>query len=532
MFATRHAWIHASHDPNPFARSLLRPVTIVESEDVDIAWAPPDKPDEKEALACSRHDFLFPYKNHRNEPRIGHGRLFLPPHVETAPARRGVPLVLSIHYEMDQNSAAAFLREGWAVVTPIALSEDHGGNLVGDGMDHTLAMAELVRRFEWVDRQRIAWTGGSAGGYQCLLTLESLWPVACAVANMPVTDLYYTIQYLTHANRYNEGITEVRAQPVPIVQAVSVITTKTREALGEDVDAYWNHSVPLAASLVRCPTVIHFSTADLLCTVNQLSYDYVRPPKRGDFPPGWNMDYRRFCNPHSLGKPLIEWFNRDEVEQIAVAIPTDAPLVDFIPAPEGMPPKPAVKPLVLPRPFSRDKLITIIVQDEGAPTPMCAHTKYVVQMEITPVLHHHFARGYVPSEYLTPGVLLRLLGRFSKEVPQNPTLPPIRRMYDEFDRWEALLSLETFVGKPPRTENVEALARLYSELPPIARALDVTENEAIASFYEDPVAGILWHQAMELRKNGEAKAAEEREEQLTKRHGTSTWARLRTQQSA
>ncbi len=526
MSATRHRWLESSHDPNPFARSLLRPITIVESADLDLPWIPPGEKEPKETLACSRYDFVFPYRNFANEPRIGRGRLFLPPHIEGTPKKRSVPLILSIHYEGDQNWATGFLREGWACMTPISLSEDHGGNLAGDGMDHTLAMAQLARRLDWVDLQRIGWTGGSAGGYQCLMTLTSLWPVACAVAWMPVTDLYYTIRYLSYANRYNNGITDPRAQPIPIVQAVNVITTKTKEALGEDVDAYWRNSVPPAASLIRSPTVILFSTADLLCTINQLSYDYVRPPRRGEFPPGWTMDYRKFCNPHSLEKPLIEWFNRDEVEQVSVAIPNTAPLVEVIPPPEGTPPRPPAEPLRMTKPFSRSKIVTIVVQDEGPPTPMCAHTKHSVLMDNLTFFRHHFSRGYVPPEHLTPGVLLRLLGRFSKNVPQNPTLPPIRRMYDEFDRWEVLLALETFMGN--RKENVAALARAYSEMPPVTRALDVTQDGTTASFSEDPVAGLLYHQAVELRKNGEVKAAEGREERLKKEHAGSAWARLST----
>ena len=528
MPATRHAWLQSYHAANPFDRSLLRPLTFVDGEDLDIPWTPPSASEPKETLACSRHDFIFPYHTSQGEERIGRGRLWMPPHVETLAGPCSIPLVLSIHYEAGQEWAAGYLAQGWACMTPIALGEDHMGNLAGEGMDHTLAMAQLVRRLEWVDLQRIGWQGGSAGGYQCLMTLESLWPAACAVADVPLSDLHYNVGYLAHANRYNRGITDPAALIVPIVNAVQIITERTSAYLGGDVDLAWRNSVPVGASLIRTPTIIHSSTADLLCPVHQIGHEFVRTPKRGEFPPGWSMEYRKFCNPHSLEKPLIEWFSPEEVEQVCVGIPDTAPLVDPVPPPPNRPEQPKITPLVMTKPFSRSRLITVLIQDEGAPTPFCAHTKYVVQMDALPFFRYHFARGYVPPEHLTPILLSRVLGRFSKDMPQNPSLPPIRRLHDHFDRWEALLALETFIGN--REENRRTLARVYSEMPPVARVLDVKQDDVCAAFQDDPVAGLLFHQAVVLRKNGEPKAAEAREEKLRKEHAKSAYATLKTEE--
>jgi hypothetical protein len=529
MPASRHAWLRAHHTENPFDRSLTRPLTIVGSEDIEVTYQPPGSAQPITTLACSKHDFIFPYRTVLNEERIGRGRLFVPPACDDAPKPRTVPLILSIHYEGDQGWASGFLAQGWACMTPIALGEDHAGNLAGEGMDHTLAMAELARRLKFVDLQRIGWTGGSAGGYQCLMTLESLWPVACANADVPISDLNYNIMYLKTMNRYNRGITDPAGLVIPVVQAVQSIVEKTERYLKDDVDAYWQNSVPVGASLIRSPTIIHSATGDLLCPVAQIGDDCYRPPIRGDFPPGWSMDYRKYANSHALDKPLVEWFPPEDVEHISVAIPDSAPRVDRIPVPPNRPEQPVPRPpLAMKKPFSRTNLITILTQDEGEPTPFCAHSKYAVWMDTVPYFAFHFARGFVPPEHLRPEVLTRLLGRFSKAVPQNPTLPPIRRLHEHFDRWETLLALETFVGTPARKENVDMLARTYAELPPVAKALDVDQDGILGSFAENPVAGVLFHQACELRKSGETGAAEARESRLKAEFATSPFAKLKT----
>ena len=530
MPASRHTWLRAYHTDNPFDRTLTRPLTIVASEDIEVTWQPPGSAEPKAVLPCSRYDFIFPYRTIENEERIGRGRIFLPPSCETSPKPRSVPLVLSIHYEGDQGWAAGFLAQGWACMTPIALGPDHGGNLAGEGMDHTLAMAQLVRRLGFVDLQRIGWTGGSAGGFQCLMAMEALWPVACANADVPVVDLYYNIRYLGTMERYNRGITDPAALVIPVIHAVQSIVEKTEGYLRGDVEAYWRHSVPVGAALIRSPLIIHSATGDLLCPVAQIGDDFYRPPKRSDFPPGWNMEYRKYANPLALDKPLIEWFSPEHVEQVTVAIPESAPHVDRIPVPPNRPePPPPPPPYTLVKPFSRTNLVTVLIQDEGSPTPLCAHSKYAVWMDPLPYFQYHFARGFVPPEHLTPEVLTRVLGRFSKAVPQNATLPPIRRLHEHFDRWETLLALETFAGTPPREENVSTLLRLYSELPPVARALDVQQDGIVAQFSENPVAGLLFHQAAELRKTGENSEAEATESRLKTEYGSSAFAKLRTE---
>jgi len=528
MSTSRHPWIASYHSPNPFARSLVRPFTILSSADEDAEWTPGPGV-EPVKLACSRHDFAFPYRNFRKDERIGRGRLWLPPQAETLAGPRSIPLVLSIHYEGGIDWAKGYLAQGWACMTPISLSEDHGFNLVGDGMDHTLAMAELARRLEWVDLQRIAWTGGSAGGYQCLMTLEALWPAACAISDVPISDLAYDLGFIALSEQYNKGITDPAARVIPIVHEVSPIVAGTQGPLGNDPDEAWKHSAPAAASLIRSPVVIHSTTGDLLCPAPQIADAFYRAPRRGVFPPGWTQEYARLCNPRSLAKPLIDWIPREDVEVITVAIPPTAPHVEWLPVPANVPPRPPQEPLRMSKPFSRSHLVTILLQDEGAPDPTCAHSKYAVNMDTLPYVQHHFSRGHVPPEHLTPLVLTRVLGRFSDKVPQNPTLPPIRRLHPEFDRWEALLALETFMGTPLRKENVDTLARLYSELPPAARALDVTQDDATATFAEEPVAGLLFHEAVALREAGDVDAARAREERLAREHARSAFAGIRTE---
>lgn len=527
MSATRHNWLHNYHTENPFSRSLTKPITIVESEDVDVE-APARSPLAGETLACSRYDFMFPYRDQYRQHHIGLGRVWLPPHAESSPEQRSIPAVLSIHYEIGLPGVSQYLAEGWACFTPTGIGEDHLFNLVGPGMDHSLEMVKLLRRLPFIDLQRIGWQGGSAGGYQCLMAMEALWPVACAHAVVPVSDVHYNLQCIEWSNRYNEGITDNQACTIPITRMVEGIVSGTRRGLAGDLEAAWlQHSAPCGASLIRSPLIIHSSTADLLCPSPQIGADFERVPERGTMPPGWTNSYERFHHSGSLGKPLNEWIPREDIETICIAIPETAPRVDIFPPPEGVEP-PEKTAIEMVKPFSRDNLVTIVIQDEGAPDPRCAHTKYMVDMDMLPSYRHHFARGYVPVDHLTPPLLMRLIGRYNPETVQNATLPAIRRGYDEFDRYEVLLALRTYTGDGAHIENVEALRTMYAEMPPVQRGLDVRQDGVDAAFSEDPMAAILYHEAVLFREKGELALAEACETQLATEYTESTWAKLKT----
>ena len=523
----RFPWVQSFHHPDPFVWSITRPLTITVSEDADIEWTPPGE-DAPVTIHAARFDFMFPYRNYKRETRIGRGRMWLPPEAKGDP--RSLPMVLSIHYEAGEDLAKSFLGRGVGVMTPIALSEDHGFNLVGDGMDHTLAMAELVRRLEFVDLQRIAWMGGSAGGYQCLMTLESIWPVACAEANVPLSDLTYNLEHIKHANAYNEGITDPAAMPVPIVSFVIGIYKGTQEALGNDIEKVWRHSAPIGASLIRSPSLIHTNTGDLLCPSAQIGREFYRPAPRGTFPSGWNMSYEKFCNPESNEKRLIEWFRPEDYETFCVAIPEGTKEIEAVPREETEEDENGPKPFKTPKPFSRDKLISVVVQDEGPPLPHSGHARYHVAMDGWNFFNHHLSRGHVPPEHMTPLVLTRVLGRFSEDVPQNPSLPDIRRMHPVHDKWETLLALKTFMGTPLRQENVDMLVKTYRELPPVARALDVKQEGVTALFAEEPAAGLAYHEFHVLKEAGETEAAEAAEKAFLTEYAESVYAKLKDEE--
>jgi hypothetical protein len=529
MPASRHEWMLQYHTNNPFDRSLTQPITIIESADEDVEYHGSDSSDP-ESLKCSRYDFIFPYRDQSNQPRTGRARIWLPPHIDPTPEDSTVPTILSIHYTMELGGASEFLAEGWACVTPIEIGDDHGFNLVGAGMDHTLALAKLVRRLRFVDKQRIGWTGGSAGGYQCLMAAEALWPVAAAVADVPISDLHYNIQAIKVSNGYNAGITDYRALVIPIASFVYPVVAGTEPGYNSDPDEAWKHSVPPGAALIRSPMLITSSTADLLCPSAQIGPEFERVPKRGVMPPGWTNSYDQLHHPKSLGKTLIDWIPRTDVETICIAIPDTAPRVNVLPAPDGLE-HPEATPYTVLRPFSRSRLVTALIQDEGAPDPMCGHTKYTVHMTTVPYFHFHFERGYVPVDYLTPLVLSRVIERFNPETNQNTTLPDIRRGYDEFDRYEAILSLRTFIGVPVRDENLETLRRMYSELPPVQRCLDVVQEGMTARFDEDPIVALLYHEAVLMREKGETAVAVACEKTLRTQHSGTTWAKLNTQNS-
>ena len=480
--------------------SLQQPYTVVKDTLTTHTYADP-LADTSYSVEIAQVDLTFPYKGYDGTLTVGRGRLYLPNVAEPPP--EGLPLGISIHYGIGPDGAAKFVAHGWAVLTPTHGGKDHGGNLVGDGLSHTLSMVELGRRLPWVDTARIAYFGGSAGGYQCLLAAAMRFGAACAWAEVPISDLYYNIRHLVDNDRFNEGKEHSDDWVIPVLHVVRAVGDLTGEELGADTARWWAYSVPPLASLIRQPTAITWSTADILVPINQGSDAFVQEPAADAFPDGFTLDYRALGNPLSNGRPLMDFLPAEETETFVLPtaegtlrVPRLPPLKrgvesDSTPAP---PPAPPVRLT----PWSRSKRFSIIVYDEGSPDTLCTHRKYRASQHNLPFFLHHVGRGGPPADAMTGDVMRYLVARWNGEefvVGLDSVRWYTRADYEPLERWDVLLAQETYLRQGP-----DAVARwlsLYRALPPEGRVWDVSESvEGVsvdARADEEPMAAMLYH---------------------------------------
>ena len=461
-------------------------------------------------------ELTFPYRGFDGTLKVGYGCLYLPN--IPAPPPEGLPLGISIHYGMGSGGAAAFVHHGWAVLSPTRFGKDHGGNLVGDGLSHTLSMVELGRRLPWVDITRIAYFGGSAGGYQCLMVAAMRFGAACAWAEVPLSDLYYNIRHLVRNDRFNEGIENSDEWPIPTLHVVRSVGDLTTAALDSAPEAWWSYSAAPLVPLIRQAMAITWSTADILVPVNQGGDAFVREPAPGTFPDGFTLDYRALGNPLSQGHPLVDVLPADDTEIFVVPTPEGASHVPRLPPLKGSagekPKSDAPPPPVQRTPWSMDKRFSVIVYEEGAPDPLCSHRKYQARQVNLPFYWYHTAEGGPPADAMTADVLRYLVARWNgEEAITGPDSVKwfTRTDYQPLERWDVLAAQEAYLRR-----GADALARwaaLYRALPPERRVWDVSaavEGRSIEAHADGaPLAAIWYHQWRLARKDRwEAKTRE------------------------
>lgn len=524
-------------EPQAPPLSLRQPYAVV-SDTLLIERYTDRLADTSYAVEIAQVDLTFPYRGFDGTLKVGAARLYLPNIPE--PPAEGLPLAISMHYGMGSGGAAAFVHHGWAILTPTKLSEDHGGNLVGDGLSHSLSMAELGRRLPWVDGTRIAYFGGSAGGYQCLIVAAMRFGAACAWAEVPISDLYYNIRYLVGNDSFNQNIQDSDEWPVPVIHVVRKVGELTGAALGDSLEAWWSYSVAPLVPLLRQPTAIAWCTADILVPVNQGGDAFVRQPEPGTFPEGFAFDYRALGNPLSRGQPLLDVLPADETEVFLVPTPEGAPRVGRIPSlkrnSQGVPTTEPAHPPVQCTPWSREKRFSIIVYEDGPPDPLCNHRKYQVNQVNLPFYLHHTAAGGLPVGAMTEDVLCYLIARWNG---QDTTAGPggarwlTRTDYEPLERWDVLAAQEAYLRSG---SNAEARwSALYRKLPAERRVWDVRRTvqgvEVQARADENPRAAIWYHQWELARRDRWDAEARELAERLATTYPASPYAALLRQAS-
>lgn len=401
--------------------------------------------------------FAYPGLDGRDE--VGQARIFLPPQVREKPGGK-VSLVHNAGYELDDAGAAGLLAKGYAVSTPHA----NPLNPLGRGVNLDRAILHAVRRLPCVDAGRVSIQGGSAGGWMTLMLAADAFPIVWAMPDVPPIHWGYNAAYIAE-HKAMAGPPAGGSQPrLPVLAAVVPIAEQSLACYGEPFDspAYLAISPLAHLDTITAPTLAVFSTADILVPIDQVSTDLVQPIDRAKFPAGFSTALTdRF--PGVNGKrTLLSALPRSRFERFMLPLPEEWRI-----APGGQP-RPGIRPIALP--FSRTKVWSVVVIDEGPVEPGDGHFKFQFGMDHEPFRVWAERRGVTPDQLTRPKLerlMKRMLGQpwrplRARPGGKGPEIAANQLDYAEAERADVLLGLQTFARDDACATR---LARIYAELP-------------------------------------------------------------------
>jgi len=440
-------------------------------------------------LPVRQYELEVPYLSIGGQAMTGAARLFMP-----RDAHGPMPLIAVMHYELGLDGAAEYLAEGWAVMTP-----REALNPFADGVNFNLALVQSGRQLPFIDPQRIALAGGSAGGYVTLMVASQTFPIAAAAALAPLVSMPYNVEFFAR----NMALARCGAKDeegddascAPIFCAVAEAITGFAAFLGPLAESWraWLANSPVGLmGLVTCPVLATFSTADTLVPINQVSERFAIRPARGTFPDGLEFARRALVAAPSARKTFMQSV-AGRARLFPFKVPANLPSL----AVAGASPPPAT--YAIPCLFSRRQPLSVVILDEGAPDPRLGHFRYCFNYSVVPFLKHWLRRRTpLAPEQLTLRKLELLMRRFRgedseagtecREPGERPALP-VRRNAAAREKMDVIVGLRAY--SESGAAHRKRLATLYRELPAVLHALDV----GAARFDEDVSGGLAWHQA-------------------------------------
>jgi hypothetical protein len=458
---------------------------------------------KRKRISVGQFDFSFAFRGTRGSDLKGSGRLFIP----VRRPREPLPMVVSMHYEMDSCASARFLARGWAVMTPFGERSYKVPNLMGHGINHSVCMARLPRRMPFVDQEHVVLVGASAGGFHALMASSMVFPVTAVYAAVPILNLKYNINYLVRNNQFNVDSEHPEKTPAPIVKIVIEIANETANGGKPDTQGWGPFSPTFQTKLMTFPTVITYSTADALVPINQLYGELVQKPTPHLWPRGYSFELPKFVPDKSERLLFLNALGRDDYSLKKVKIPRDSPTTQRKReemSPEEISGIPTKRLL-----WSSRRRFSIFVMDEGYPEPFCGHTKYHCELLDDDFYEHYMSRPSFSPWTLTKEKMVQLMQRFSSKEPdqgseyEGDVSWRITRLdHEHLERWYAAAGLEIYMRGSRR--NTSRAVRLYGELPSDLRVLDCGHHR----FEEEPSAALMCHQILALEKSGDHELAE------------------------
>ena len=404
--------------------------------------------------------------------------IFLPPQVRHDPAAR-VPLMCNAGYELDPVSSAGVVAKGWALSTVHA----HPRNPLDRGPNLDIALLHAARALPCVDDAKVMIQGGSAGGYMTLMLAAESFPLVCAAPMVPPVNWGYNAAYFVHNKAFATAIPPGGKTPtLPVLTVVIGIAEAGVKTLGDDTDAdSWLMASPISQlEGITAPVQVVWSTGDMLVPVDQVGAQYLRAPKPGVFPDGFTQSIAAFMKRPQTRTTLLDLLPKSAYEAFVVPIPAGAPSLTEGKAMAGQAPS-------LEMPFSKSRVWSIVVVDEGPPQPAAGHFCYWFNPNWEPFLKWAMTRG-IAADQLTVAKLTRLMMRLqgkeyrpAKSSPAGAAAPTniVRLDFPAAERQDVLQGLIAFAVDGPRALR---LGTCYAQLPATLKALGAslgTTPEAI-----------------------------------------------------
>jgi len=306
-----------------------------------------------------------------------------------------LPIIYIPHYAAEENKSdfVNYIKHGWAVASTYNFKSDYNGTLVLDDLTFNNAALYTIRHMDGIDKERIVLVGGSAGGYMTLMLNGLQMGTTAALANSPISNAYYNAYIYFPAcdelNR-NSGLFKFT---MPIQGLVSKSFQTSNNIIGDDYKT-WEAVSPISlASSMSNTLVITHNTSDILVPIDQLTHKYTYEHNDGTLPKGFDLhlgtDY-----PGKLSKTFEEMANSEEL------IFNYNKYDNFVVSGD--------------LPYS-DKLITIDIIDDGAPTAKGSHAnpKLTGNYNIFSYLEEMMNKTLKETEVLVKDKLELILDRYN-----------------------------------------------------------------------------------------------------------------------
>jgi Prolyl oligopeptidase family len=397
-------------------------------------------------------------------------RIFLPSQVRDGPHAR-VPLMCNAGYDIEPAAALALIARGWAVSTPYA----HPENPLGRGPNLDVALLHAARALPFVDNTRVMVQGGSAGGYMALMLAAETFPLVCALPMVPPVNWGYNAAYFFYNREVATAVPPGSAEAAMRVLTIVIpLGDAARQYLGPDTDAdSWLMSSPVSQlDCFTAPVQVVWSTGDILVPIDQVGAQFVRGLKPSAFPSSFTASIDALMSRPETRATLLDGLPEDAYEAFLVPVPPGAPILEYEREPSG-------PPVSVELPFSRERVWSIVVIDEGPLEPDAGHFRYAITPVQEPFLRWALARGITADQCTVPKLtrlMMRLIGREYRPFVTQPEgaaapIDAVRLDFPEAERQDVLRGLLAFAEEPRRAKR---LAACYGQLPRDLKALGPT----------------------------------------------------------
>lgn len=407
------------------------------------------------------------YLDIQGKPVPGQAKVFLPSEILKG-IKTPMPYCHVAGYEVDRGGGEGFLHKGTVASTP------HGESINplirGENLD--VAILHRMRALPFIEDSKVQIVGGSAGGYMTLTLAAETFPLSFCIPDCPPVNLGYNIAYFDHNKALAAEIPQGQDHPnMPVLNAVCSLRDPSVAVYGEDFqnDAWLQASPISRLHEITCPTLILLSTADILVPIDQFCKEWVLPFDPSKFPPGFEMAMDALMNRPEARTTFSETVPPDQIALFKISVPPGTPKFGWDSKAEG-------DGFKIDMPFSREKIFSVVVADEGAPEPQANHVKFKLDVNKDAFLKYGRELPLHPS-LLTAPKLERLMKRALYQdahpelvkAPDKDTPFLANRMdFQELEKADVLRGLRTFAKDP---ECAQRLCDLYQALPSSLQAL-------------------------------------------------------------